>query len=343
MNFCAFFLMQSIDPKRSFHERISRALEQVHLIEEHGFHSIWLGEHHFSEYSPLSRPFQVAAFLAARTKKIRIGTAVALAPLYHPLNLAEEFNSLDQLSQGRTEIGLGRGYENFIFDRFLQKSEDIESKWSEQINILMRAFANNEFEFHGKYYDFPKTVITPTSFQSRKIPIWIATHSLKTITPFPNTPINILTRGVCDIDKISLLGKELSELKTKNIRNQIQSIGVQAMIYVAESKSDAIDALELAKKVMHYTLSIRKNSSNNLTSEADINNLVEKNLIENSIIGSPEYCINKLKKLEKSVGFTHLIGNFDYGGMSQARTLNSIQKFSSQVMPSFKNDSIFSG
>lgn len=71
MNFCAFFLMQSIDSKRSFHERISRALEQVHLIEEHGFHSIWLGEHHFSQYSPLSRPFQVAAFLAARTKKIR--------------------------------------------------------------------------------------------------------------------------------------------------------------------------------------------------------------------------------------------------------------------------------
>ena len=115
------------------------------------------------------------------------------------------------------------------------------------------------------------------------------------------------------------------------------------MIYVAESKSDAFDAVELAKKVMHYTLSIRKNSSNNLTSEADINNLVEKNLLENSIIGSPEYCINKLKKLEESVGFTHLIGNFDYGGMSQARTLNSIQKFSRQVMPSFKNDSIFSG
>jgi alkanesulfonate monooxygenase SsuD/methylene tetrahydromethanopterin reductase-like flavin-dependent oxidoreductase (luciferase family) len=127
------------------------------------------------------------------------------------------------------------------------------------------------------------------------------------------------------------------ELKIKNLRNQIRSVGAQAMVYVAENNSDAIDAVKLAKKVMLYTLSLRKNPSNNETSEADINNLVEQNLIENSIIGSPEYCIHKIKKMECSVGLTHLIGNFDYCGMSHFRVLNSIERFSSQVMPSFSN------
>ena len=72
--------MQSLDLQRTFHHRIERALEQVKLLEEQGFHSVWLGEHHFSEYSPLSRPLQIAAFLSAHTNKIRIGTAVARQP-----------------------------------------------------------------------------------------------------------------------------------------------------------------------------------------------------------------------------------------------------------------------
>jgi alkanesulfonate monooxygenase SsuD/methylene tetrahydromethanopterin reductase-like flavin-dependent oxidoreductase (luciferase family) len=332
--------MQSLDPKRSFHHRIKRAIEQIQLLEEQGFHSVWLGEHHFSEYSPLSRPLQIAAFLSAHTNKIRIGTAVALTPLYHPLTLAEEFNTLDQLSQGRTEIGLGRGYDNFIFDRFLQKNEDIESKWLEQINILILALVGNEFEFHGKYYDFPKTIITPTSFKSKKIPIWIATHSLKTITPFLDESINILTRGICDQNKSGLLAKELSDLRNKNLRDKISNIGAQVIVYIAKNDIDASDAIKLAKKSMYHTLSIRKNSIGNTASQSEIDALVEKNLIENSIIGTSKECIDKIRRLQKEVGLTHLIVNFDFGDIGKNRTLDSINRFANEVYPAFNGQSI---
>ena len=83
--------------------------QQVILAEELGFHSAWIAEHHFTRYGLGSAPLVIAANIMARTSKIRIGTAVLVPPLHHPVRLAEEISVLDVLSGGRVDVGFGRG------------------------------------------------------------------------------------------------------------------------------------------------------------------------------------------------------------------------------------------
>ena len=94
-------------PEQLFKE----ALEEIILAEELGFDSVWLAEHHFSRYSIMPNPLMMATAIAQRTKRIRIGTAVVIAPLYDPLRLAEDIALADCLSDGRIDIGYGRGYQ----------------------------------------------------------------------------------------------------------------------------------------------------------------------------------------------------------------------------------------
>ena len=89
----------------------ARALERIAIMDETGYDAVWLAEHHFNTYSVCPSPHMMATHVAARTKNLRIGTAVSLAAFYHPLRLAEEIAFLDVLSGGRVNWGSGRGFD----------------------------------------------------------------------------------------------------------------------------------------------------------------------------------------------------------------------------------------
>ena len=116
LNFGTFLLMQS-PSARSSQEIYSRALDIAQAAESLGFRNVWLAEHHFSTYGYLSRPAQLATYIAAKTTRLRVGTAVIVVPLHHPLIVAEEIATLDLLAGGRVDIGLGRGYQHYEFER----------------------------------------------------------------------------------------------------------------------------------------------------------------------------------------------------------------------------------
>ena len=106
MNFGTFLLMQS-PSARSSQEIFARGVEVAQAAETLGFRNVWLAEHHFSTYGYLSRPLQLATYIAAKTTRLRVGTAVIVVPLHHPLVIAEEIATLDLLAGGRVDIGLG--------------------------------------------------------------------------------------------------------------------------------------------------------------------------------------------------------------------------------------------
>src|SRR3989449_9811791 len=108
-----FFFFSS----RRRHTRCSRDWSSDVCSSDLGFRSVWLAEHHFSTYGYLSRPAQLATYIAAKTTRLRVGTAVIVVPLHHPLVVAEEIATLDLLSGGRLDVGLGRGYQHYEFER----------------------------------------------------------------------------------------------------------------------------------------------------------------------------------------------------------------------------------
>ena len=155
MEFGIFLLLQSPSARPSA-EVFARGTEIARTADELGLDSVWLAEHHFSTYGYLSRPLMYALHLANNTQRIRVGTAVVVLPLHNPLVVAEEVATVDLLSGGRFDLGLGRGYQHYEFERFGQDLGQSRARWEEGVDIMLQAFAGEPFAYEGEYFLFPR-------------------------------------------------------------------------------------------------------------------------------------------------------------------------------------------
>jgi len=117
----------------------ARALQRIEIMDRTGYDAVWLAEHHFSSFSVCPSVHIVGTLAAARTKRLRIGTAVSLAPFYHPLRLAEEVALLDLLSGGRVNWGAGRGFARVEFAAFGVPPDESTSRFHETVEIVLKA------------------------------------------------------------------------------------------------------------------------------------------------------------------------------------------------------------
>src|SRR4029453_18056354 len=148
VNFGTFLLMQS-PSARSSQEIFARGVEMSQAAESLGFRNVWLAEHHFSTYGYLSRPVQLATYIAAKTRTIRVGTAVIVVPLHHPLVIAEEIATVDLLTAGRLDVGLGRGYQRYEFERLGVDIGESRTRGEEAVDIILLALAGKPFRYKG--------------------------------------------------------------------------------------------------------------------------------------------------------------------------------------------------
>src|SRR3989442_9116902 len=125
---------------RTSQEIYARGVEMALAAEALGFRNVWLAEHHFSTYGYLSRPAQLATYIAAKTTRLRVGTAVIVVPLHHPLVVAEEIATLDLLSGGRLDVGPGRRYQHYEFEPVGPQLESGRQRWDESVDVIMKSF-----------------------------------------------------------------------------------------------------------------------------------------------------------------------------------------------------------
>src|SRR6201989_2549946 len=125
----------------------ARALERIEIMDKTGFDAVWLAEHHFTTYSVCPSVHMMGVLAAARTKRLRIGTAVSLAALYHPLRLAEEVALLDVLSGGRVNWGAGRGFERSEFKAFGIPGEESSQRFHETVDIVLEAWTSEKLTY----------------------------------------------------------------------------------------------------------------------------------------------------------------------------------------------------
>src|SRR5258705_6554040 len=194
MDFGTFLLMQSPSACTS-QEIYSRGVEVAQAAEALGFRNVWLAEHHFSTYGYLSRPAQLATYIAAKTTRLRVGTAVIVVPLHHPLVVAEEIATLDLLSGGRLDVGLGRGYQHYEFERFGLELESGRQRWDEAVDIIMKSFEGGAFSYDGKLFKIPETTVFPQPLQKPHPPIWITAQSPDSLEAAVRRGFNVLTGG----------------------------------------------------------------------------------------------------------------------------------------------------
>src|SRR5437016_6564909 len=148
------------------------ALERIAIMDTTGYDAVWLAEHHFSSFSVCPSVHMVGTLAASRTKRLRIGTAVSLAPFYHPLRLAEEVALLDLLSGGRVNWGAGRGFARVEFTAFGVPPEESATRFRETVEIVLKAWTDERLNFAGQHFHFDDIEVLPKPAQQPPPPVW---------------------------------------------------------------------------------------------------------------------------------------------------------------------------
>ena len=167
--------------ERPFRTRYYDAIDHIVWAEEIGYDCIYFTEHHFADDDYLTAPLMNAAIVADRTKRIKIGTCVLLLPLYHPVRLAEEGAFIDQLSEGRFELGFGTGYMAKEYAGYSIDWKTRGKRTDEMVEIIRRLWTEEEVTFLGEHFQIEKARLRPKPLQSPCPPIWVGGSSGKAL------------------------------------------------------------------------------------------------------------------------------------------------------------------
>lgn len=162
---------------RPYPQLYEELFEQIEYAEELGYDSVWITEHHFVEdgYTPSVLP--IAAAIATRTKRVRIGTWVLLLPLHNPLRVAEDAATVDIISNGRLDLGVGLGYRIEEFEAFGVDRRHRRRLMDEGCEIILRAWTENGWSFAGRHFNLKNVSLYPKPIQQPHPPLWIGARS----------------------------------------------------------------------------------------------------------------------------------------------------------------------
>ncbi len=341
MKFGTFLLLQSPTAKSS-EEIFARGTEIAQVADTLGFESIWCAEHHFSTYGYLSRPLMLATHLASRTEKIRVGSAVVVLPLHHPLIVAEEIATADLLSGGRLDVGLGRGYQPYEFRRLGLSLDESRERFEEGVDILLRAFAGEPFSYEGKHFQFEETSVFPVPVQKPHPPIWVVGQSQESIIATARRGFNLVSGGFgVPLERLRDFRKVFDETVTDPDAKSKISVSTQRPVYVTRDESEIPAIVEEARWNMRVTLSLRQGRERvekghavavPFENEPSMQELLDRYFV----FGTQERCIAKLEELREAMQLDHFNASFWFGDLSQEKVLGSMKLFAEEVMPAFQ-------
>ena len=342
MKFGMFMLTQSADggPEALVYEN---SLNQARLADELGFNAAWLAEHHFSSYGYTPNPLMFAVRLASATQQIRIGTAVVVVPLYHPLRLAEEIAFADHLTGGRLEVGFGSGYQPYEFQRFGLHIEAKQQYFDEGIEIITKALTQEVFSHKGDLYTIPDSTLFPRPLQQPHPPFWIAAQRAESIAATVRRGFKCITGGSTAPSGTVLSNWEaFRQAVDDSGAHWPQEFAIQSQVYVSETEEDARSQMDNALWHLRIANALRNNRQKvlhgvtieePLKEEPDLDVMYDEWLL----FGTPDTVCRKLERLLTRTGITYLNGVFAIGRLPHEQVCHSINMFAKEVMPHFKD------
>ena len=167
--------------QRSANQFVTDITNEALYADQLGMHSAWIGEHHFNSLGVLSSPDLVLSYIAARSKHIRLAPAVTVLPLHHPIRVAEQWATLDLLSNGRVDFAAGRGYDRREYLPFHVSFEENQSIFDEGLEVVRKLWAApDRMSHHGRHFSFDDVRITPKPVQ-KPIPTYVGSFSKPSI------------------------------------------------------------------------------------------------------------------------------------------------------------------
>ncbi len=183
----------------AYHDFVNYVIE----AEKLGFTSVFLVEHHFTGFGQVSASMSLLAYLAARTERIRLGTAVVVLPWHNPILVAEQAATLDLLSDGRLDFGVGKGYRSYEFSGFCIAPEEATERFDEAMEVIRKAWSTpGRFSYHGKRWKFDNVIVEPSPIQQPHPPFWLGAGSADSIRRAAREGYNLLLDQIAPTDLI---------------------------------------------------------------------------------------------------------------------------------------------
>ena len=314
---------------QGFHDYIDFNVEAESL----GYHSSFLVEHHFTGWSQVSATLNLLTYLAARTRTLRLGTAVMVLPWHNPVLLAEQAATLDVLSRGRLDFGIGKGYRHSEFTGFCIPSEEAEERFEEGLEVILKAWATEgRFSHHGKFWNFENIVVEPTPAQRPRPAIWMAAGSEPSIRKVATRGFNLL------LDQFA--GPDLIRQRLEFFKSELKAVGrcynpmevcVARDLYIANDRKDRADAIERLNAGRQRTIDVSK--APNRSGGSHILSYARSGApdVSSTLIGTTEEIYDKLVALREA-GAEYIILSV-LGGSRQ-----SLRQFACEIMPELNSD-----
>ena len=322
------------------------SMAQMVAADELGFDALWLGELHFQkDRAVLSSPLVVGAAIAMRTKRVKLVTAVQVLPLSHPLRLAEDVATLDHLSRGRLEFGIGRSGLPGHYQGFNIPYVESRDRFLETLDILKLAWTQERFSYDGKYFKFADVCAMPKPFQKPHPPIHMAASTKDTyeLVGRMGVPMFVAPRTVPISSLKALIPGYFEGWKAAGHAGQ-PAVGVSVPIYVAETSKQA--RAEAEESTMSFFRMIARgltttDGASSQTTEAREGRSArlatitfEEAVKDQCLIGSPEEVAERLLAMREDIPYSRLAGWMNPGGMiPHERMLACMRLFAERVMP----------
>jgi len=353
VRFGTYYFLQ-VPPGASDAEVIQREFEQMLFSEELGYDTVWLTEHHFTEYGISVSPLTLASAVAARTQRVHIALAAAILPFHDPLRLAEEIAFVDILSQGRLRVGIGRGNRPIEFAGYRTSQEESRGRFEEILEIMLQAWTQEYVSYRGKFFTLEGISVKPKPYQKPHPPLMLVCVSPETIAfaarrgwPMLNS---LLFGPLSQIERsrdLYLAAMHEAGYSDAAVQAALRAWGVSRHVYVAPTDHEAVSEAHAAE-LWYQTALARFLVPENIDAAppslqpqfraiaARLATVSWEGLLQETVLfGSPERIVDQVREME-DLGVGELLCWMNFGGLPQDRVKRSMRLFAEKVMPHFR-------
>jgi alkanesulfonate monooxygenase SsuD/methylene tetrahydromethanopterin reductase-like flavin-dependent oxidoreductase (luciferase family) len=342
------------------YETYQDELNLMEMSEGMGFDSVWALDHHFTGYVMSPDPTQLLSYVAGRTKRVQLGTAVIVLPWHDPVEIAEKIALLDVVSGGRTIFGFGRGAATVEYNGFRVNMEEARDRFVESAIIIRKGLTQPSFSFDGKYYKIPEMQIRPRPISHPEDRFYASSVSPESAEIMAKLGLGVLIIAQRSWEDTAADYARYRETALANNITPRPPIGL-LNILVSEDAGEAAELGAVHLEAMwdsidnHYHFSdghlrgvkgyefYAKLEKTYSKLQADAEAKVKAIEFFRSLhaAGTPEQVLEKLRYIHQTVPIEHMIGTFAFGGLPYPKLEKSFKLFAEKVLPVLKNDPAF--
>jgi probable F420-dependent oxidoreductase len=292
-----------------------------------GFRATFLVEHHFTGWDQVSATLQLLTWLAARTTTLRLGTAVLVLPWHNPVLLAEQAATLDLMSGGRLDFGIGKGYRHTEFEGFAIPPEEAQARFDEALEVILKAWTTRErFAHQGRFWRFKNVVVEPPPRQAPHPPLWTGAGSPASIKRAAERGHNLILDQFASAE---MLGERIALFRAEAAAHGRHYDPLQVVVardmFVVNNEREREDALRRNNEVHARTLSVSRAPDRAGGSHILAYAHTAEQQRESPLIGTPDEIVAKLQILRAA--------GVEYVMLNAAGSGANLRRFAREVMP----------